>query len=309
MSNENMPIMDLENKILANTDTDITDENRHFVKIYSSISFLDIDSLCDYIQDCIFDESEEHEEIKLHEVSSIARFIDDIYVIASSERIAELAKEWLEDAYPNKKVFIAEDENGIPNPELEINQEPVSISNNIDPSLVNDFTNDIYLVIANFPEYKENGSADKRGVEFLETHRTIQIATYEKDNELPKNIAIIIGNPSLAYNIIIEDLKKINFSNTTLLINLNIYTNHPELFIQAQAYLDNYIHKRYGLYGIEAKANIIQRAYGENNTLESDVEFDIDIQSNIPTTIIHSDILAFISSYCLNIEFNHNRKK
>lgn len=297
----NISIMELENKIVENTD--LSDINRHFVHVYSSISFLDIDSLRDYIEDCVYDESEDHEEIKLHEVLSIARFIDDIYVVASSDRLAELAKEWLEDSYPNKKVFIAEDENGVPNPDLEINQEPISISNNIDPSSINDFTNDIYLIIANFPEYEEDGTVDNRGTEFLESHRTIQITAYE-NNELPKNIAIVIGNPSLVYNNIIEDLKKINFSDTTLLINLNIYTTHPELFAQAQDYLDNYIHKRYGLYGIDAKINIIK-----SGIVKNDVEFDIDIQSNIPTTIIHSDILAFVSSYCLNIEFNYNRKK
>lgn len=296
----------LEDKIIENTQEQIS--KKHFIHVYSSIAFLDIDALYDYIIDNF---TNKYYDIELSEVSTIPRNIDDVYIVSSDEKISEIAKEWIEHTYPDKKVYIAEDENGVPDPSIEIPKPEPVVQYKKKPKLSNipDYTFNSYIVIASLDtgdEKTETTEAQAKAIEFFTTHKVILADTFEEGKKLPNNIAIVIGNPSKEYNRIVYDLKKINYSTTDLLLNIKVKTHHPDLFKDLQFYLNDYVEMRYGSLGIEAIIDIIDSP--EDADHPENVYFELDMESNIPTTTIHNDILAFVGSYCLNIEFEHNRK-
>lgn len=279
----------LENKIIENTDT----SSALHVCIYSYMGFFDRESLVDYINDIL-----EDEEITIDDIEDFPRFDDSIYILASNETLALIVKEWFEGFYQIYDAKIVESLDAIPPEEK---HEPVVVKNEyvVDPK---DLTCNSYILIAHMDE-DENEELKDSIAEFMENHRVILVDAYEDNTYVQNNIAVIVGNNSHHYAVIEEDLKKLNYTTTQLLINFTITTNVPEIYKDAKAYVDNYIKTRYGSKGIEVHINIVD----ECSNCKDYANFRIDIQSNIPTTIVHSDIMAYLGSYCLAVEFAYNK--
>lgn len=313
----------LEDKIINNLPmSDLDNTDNYFVAIYSSISFLDTDDLHEYVNICLndcCDPEGPNNIIELSDIYTKIRLDDDVYIISNNERIANYTKKWIEKNYPDKTVYIAENENAIPPSNVEIRQSCTYEPQPEIPSKYKrkmDFTNNSYFIIASLDTGDENTmkttEEQAKAIKFFTSHKVMLIDTYEQDKKLPDNIAIVIGNDrdeytSIEYNNIVDDLFDMNYSITHLLINFTIKTHHPNLFNRIRDNTIEYINQRYGDNGILVRFHIEDAP--EDADHPENVYFELDMKSNIPTTIIHSDIQAYVGSYCLNIEFEYNHKR
>ena len=147
-------------------------------------------------------------------------------------------------------------------------------------------------------------------IAFIKKHPVIIISALdEKDAEkMPENIAVVIGDYNITGNII-SDLEKEAISITQLLLNFEIKTHHPHLFPakELRDFVGEYLTVRYNDdMGIIVNINVVESDPDADNP--DDVYFEIDMKSNLPTTVIHNDIMALLGSKCLEIEFEYNTK-